>query len=59
MRFMKILLVEDDRDLVELLSFALLRAGLWPLPAYTSEQAMDLLATEESRAGHSGPAPRR
>jgi DNA-binding response OmpR family regulator len=47
MRFMKILLVEDDRDLVELLSFALLRAGLWPLPAYTSEQAMDLLATED------------
>jgi DNA-binding response OmpR family regulator len=47
MRFMKILLVEDDRDLVELLSFALLRAGLWPLPAYTSEQALDLLATED------------
>ena len=47
MRFMKILLVEDDRDLVELLSFALLRAGLWPLPAYTAEQALDLLATED------------
>jgi DNA-binding response OmpR family regulator len=47
MRFMKILLVEDDRDLVELLSFALLRAGLWPLPAYSTEQAMDLLATED------------
>ncbi|HEY1291777.1 MAG TPA: response regulator transcription factor [Chloroflexota bacterium] len=44
---MKILLVEDDHDLVELLSFALLRAGLWPLPAYTTEQAMDLLATED------------
>ena len=47
MRFMKILVVEDDHDLVELLSFAFLRAGLWPLPAYTSEQAMDLLATED------------
>jgi DNA-binding response OmpR family regulator len=47
MRFMKILVVEDDHELVELLSFALLRSGLWPLPAYTSEQALDLLATED------------
>src|SRR5215472_15623717 len=47
MRFMKILVVEDDHELVELLSFALLRGGLWPLPAYTSEQALDLLATED------------
>ncbi len=47
MRFMKILVVEDDHELVELLSFAFLRAGLWPLPAYTPEQAMDLLATED------------
>jgi DNA-binding response OmpR family regulator len=44
---MKILLVDDDRDLAELLSFGLLRAGFWPVPAYTGAQALDLLASEQ------------
>jgi two-component system response regulator VicR len=43
---MKILLVDDDRELVELLSFALLRAGLVPLPAYSTAQALGLLENE-------------
>lgn len=39
---MRILLVDDDRDLVELLSFALrlARAGFEPIPAYDAESAM-------------------
>jgi len=44
---MKILLIEDDPHLVELLSFALLRAGYYPVPAYTSARALELLEIEE------------
>jgi two-component system response regulator VicR len=44
---MKILVVDDDRELVELLSFALLRAELVPLPAYNSAQALEYLVHEQ------------
>jgi DNA-binding response OmpR family regulator len=43
---MKILVVDDDRELVELLSFALLRADLTPLPAFTGAQALEYLVQE-------------
>lgn len=37
---MRILVVDDDRDLVELLTFALQRSGLKVLPAYNSDDAL-------------------
>ena len=40
---MKLLLVDDDRDLVELLTFALGRAGFAVLPAHDSPAALALL----------------
>src|SRR5213595_2049605 len=43
----KILVVDDDRELVELISFALLGAGIEPLPAYSNSQALHLLVTEQ------------
>jgi DNA-binding response OmpR family regulator len=43
---MKILVVDDDRELVELLSFGLLREDLIPLPAYSSAQALEVLAQD-------------
>src|SRR5438093_13756501 len=44
---MKILLVDDDRDLVDLLSYALKRAGLHTLAAYDSPAALKRLAAEQ------------
>ena len=44
---MKILLVDDDRDLVDLLSFALHRAGMQPLVAFDVPMAMKVF-----RDGH-------
>ena len=38
---MKILLVDDDCDLVDLLCFALRRAGFQPLPAYDAPSALE------------------
>src|SRR5688572_22114505 len=43
---MKILLVDDDRDLVDLLSYALRRAGFRPLAAHDALTALRLLAEE-------------
>lgn len=43
---MRVLLLDDDRELVDLLAFALRRAGLTPLPAYTAAQALGLLEDE-------------
>jgi two-component system response regulator VicR len=43
----KILIVDDDRELVELLSFALNRAGLIPLGAYDTPVAMRILEQEQ------------
>ena len=40
---MRVLLIEDDRDLDEVLSFALRRAGFTPLVAYDSPTALSLL----------------
>ncbi|MBV9581818.1 MAG: response regulator transcription factor [Chloroflexi bacterium] len=37
---MRILLVDDDRELIDLLAFALRRAGLEPVPAYDSDSAL-------------------
>ncbi len=37
---MPVLLVDDDRELIELLSFALHRAGLDPIGAYDAASAM-------------------
>ena len=42
----KILVIDDDLELVELVSFALLRADLLPYPAFSSTQAMSLLVNE-------------
>ena len=36
----KVVLVSHDRELLQLMSFALLRAGILPIPAYTSAQAL-------------------
>lgn len=44
---MRILVVDDDRDLVELLTFAMQRAGLKVLPAYGSDVALKLLEDEK------------
>jgi DNA-binding response OmpR family regulator len=44
---MQVLLVDDDRELVELLAFALRRAGLDPLPAHDAATAQRLF--EEKR----------
>src|SRR5919201_6888353 len=43
---MKILLVDDDRDLVDLLSFALRRAGFCPIAAYDVPSGRRVLAEE-------------
>jgi two-component system, OmpR family, KDP operon response regulator KdpE len=43
---LKILLIDDDVELLELLSFTFQRAGLMPLRARTIEQALQLLTTE-------------
>src|SRR5215210_4336392 len=37
---MQILLVDDDRELIDLLAFALRRAGLEPLPAHDAPTAL-------------------
>ena len=44
---MQILLVDDDRELVDLLAFALRRSGLRPLPSYDGPMALELF--EENR----------
>src|ERR687888_649082 len=44
---MKILLVDDDRDHVDLLAFSLRRAGLTPVPAYDRPTALGLFETQE------------
>ena len=36
---MRILLVDDDRELIELLAFALKRAGMEPIAAYDAATA--------------------
>ncbi len=43
---MKVLIVEDDRELVDLLTFALRRAGFDVLPAYDSPTALKLLEAD-------------
>ncbi|MBI2862806.1 MAG: response regulator transcription factor [Chloroflexi bacterium] len=43
---MKVLLVDDDRDLVELLAFALRRAGFEVVPAYDRRTALELLKAQ-------------
>ena len=43
---MKILLVNDDRELVDLLTFVLRRAGLDALSAFDASTALELLETE-------------
>jgi len=45
---MQILLVDDDRELVDLLAFALRRSGLRPLPGYDVPMALELF--EENRS---------
>ena len=44
---MSVLIVEDDRDLVELLAFSLKRAGLSSLPAYDLPTAWRLFDAEQ------------
>ncbi len=44
---MKILVVDDDRDLVELLTFSLQRVGFKVLPAYGSDVALRILEEEK------------
>ncbi len=44
---MKLLIVDDDRDLVELLTFALQRAGFDVLAAHDAPTALTLLETEQ------------
>ena len=44
---MNILLVDDDRDLVDLLAFALRRAGFSVLPAYDSPTALKLVEAKQ------------
>ena len=39
---MRILLVDDDRELIDLLAFALKRAGLEPIGAYDAASALRL-----------------
>jgi two-component system, OmpR family, response regulator len=39
---LRILLVDDDRELIDLLAFALKRAGLEPIPAYDAIAALRL-----------------
>lgn len=43
---MRVLLLDDDRELVDLLAFALRRAGMTPLPAYSPAQVLNLLEEE-------------
>jgi two-component system response regulator VicR len=43
---MKILVVDDDRDHIDLLAFALRRAGLTPVPAYDQPTALELFETQ-------------
>lgn len=43
---LKILLVDTDHDLVDILSFTLRRAGFWPLAAYGAEQALSTFERE-------------
>ena len=43
---MKILVVDDEKDIVELISFHLQREGYGVIPAYTGEDALELLKTE-------------
>ncbi len=44
---MQILLVDDDRELVDLLAFALRRAGLEPLPAYDASSALQVFSDKQ------------
>jgi two-component system response regulator VicR len=44
---MKILLVDDDRDHVDLIAFSLRRVGLTPVPAYDRPTALGLFETQE------------
>jgi two-component system, OmpR family, response regulator VicR len=44
---MKILLVDDDRDHVDLLAFSLRRAGLTPVPAYDRPTALGLFESQQ------------
>lgn len=44
---MKLLIIDDDRDLVELLSFALTRAGFSVLAAYDAPGALTLIESEQ------------
>jgi two-component system KDP operon response regulator KdpE len=43
---LKILLIDNDPEFVELLSLALLGAGLLPVPSFSATQALDSLATD-------------
>jgi two-component system response regulator VicR len=43
----QILLVDDDRELVDLLAFALRRAGLEPLPAYDASSALQVFIDKQ------------
>jgi two-component system response regulator VicR len=43
----QILLVDDDRELVDLLAFALRRAGLEPLPAYDASSAIQVFSDKQ------------
>ena len=44
-----LLLVDDDQDLVSLLSFALRREGFNPLEAFDSTRALELVRSGEPR----------